>query len=184
MSAVVWEMADKNPTPGKKGSKALRWTIAIAVVLVVLGVLLVQMRALASEALEPYAVALKNGEHIDSDIASLAGEAEEIRKVIEAECFGPQMEQSAGLSDGSLTDGAAFDAVNSRCQEIGTEFAPFVDKVEAHTDLFTGLGNMFGDLVSNVTGNVTDKTVEQVKQGDIEQPVRDLYAAVENGEVQ
>lgn len=184
MSAAVLDMAAKNPTAPKKGSKALRWTIAIAIVFVVLGVFLVQMRALASEALEPYAVALKNGEHIDVDVASLAGEAEEIRKVIEAECFGPQVDNSMALSDGSSSDGEALDATNARCQEIGIEYAPFVSKVEAHTDFFTGLGGVFGDVVDTVGGFVTENTVALFNQGEVEQVVRDLYTDVENGEVQ
>lgn len=188
MSAEVWAMADANPTPGKKRNKVLVVLVIIAVVMagVIFG--LSQARAAVTPHAQQLALDLKAGQSATTVLGgdgTLAGDAAVLDETIATECFDPQVNTSLALSEtAEQADAEALDASSARCQSIGVENSDFVDRVEGVTDFFTGLGGMFGDIVDTVTGNVTDKTVEQVEQGEIEQAVRDLYAGVENGEVQ
>lgn len=188
MSAVVWAMANANPTPGRKRSKAL--VVLVIIALVMAGVIfgLTQARAAVTPHAQELARTIQAGQSATSVLGgdgTLAGDAAALDETIATECFDPQVNTSLALSEtAEQADAEALDASSARCQAIGVENSDFVDRVEGITDFFTGLADGFGDIVSTVTGNVTDETVEQVEQGDVEQAVRDLYAGVENGEVQ
>lgn len=183
----VRDVADRT-RPGRKGSKALVVLIVIGLVMagVILG--LTKARAEVTPHAQQLALDLKAGQAATSVLGgdgTLAGDAIALEETIETECFGPQVNTALTLSEtATQADAEALDASSAHCQSIGVENSGFVDRVEGITGFFTGLADGFGDIVSTVTGNVTDETVEQVEQGDVEQAVRDLYTGVENGEVQ
>ena len=185
----VHDVAERT-RPGRKSSKVL---IVLVVIALAMAGVIFGLKAAAAVAAEPakqLALDLKAGQSHVSDIVgseNLADEATDIRETIETECFGSQVDGAYKLtSDPEMGDGEAFDATSARCQGIGVENAAFPEQVtnvaEGILDLADGLG--LTQVLGLVRDNVTDKTVEQVEQGDIEQAVRDLYAGVENGEVQ
>lgn len=188
MSAEVWAMADANPTPGRKRNKAL--VVLVIIALVMAGVIfgLTKARADFTPHAQQLALDLKAGQSATSVLGgdgTLAGDAAALDETIATECFDPQVNTSLALSEtAEQADAEALDASSARCQSIGVENSDFVDRVEGVTDFFIDLVAPFQEIVETVTGNVTDKTVEQVEQGEIEQAVRGLYAGVENGEVQ
>lgn len=188
-SESVNDVAERT-RPGRKGSKAL--IVLLIIGLAMAGVIfgLKAAAVVASEPAKQFTRDMQSGQAQVSDIVggdNLATEASDIDETIETECFGPRVAGAEKLaSNPEVGDGEAFDATNARCQGIGVENAAFPEQVtnmaEGILDVADGLG--LTQVLGLVRDNVTDKTVEQVEQGDIEQPVRDLYAGVENGEVQ
>jgi hypothetical protein len=183
----VYDVADRTRA-GRKGSKAL-------IVLVVIGLAMAgvifgfsQARAAVTPHAQQLALDLKAGQSaavVLGGDGTLAGDAAALDETIADECFSPQVNTSLALTEtATQADAEALDASSAHCQGIGVKNSGFVERVEGVTDFFIGLVAPFQDIVNTVTGNVTDKTVEQLEQGDIEQAVRDLYAGVENGEVQ
>lgn len=190
MSAAVWAMVDANPTPRKKRSKALviLLIVAIAMALVIGGCKVAY--GIASPVAQQVAADIKNGQSEVGDILggdNLLSEAKAIDETIETECFGPQVEGADKLtSNPEPGDGEAFDATNARCQEIAVENAAFPEQVTAIADSILDVADGLGltQILGLVRDEVTDETVQDVQNGDIEKAVTDLYAGVENEEVQ
>lgn len=183
----VHEVAERT-RPGRKGSKVLVVLLIIGLVMAAVIFGLSQARAAVTPHAQQLALDLKAGQSAAVALGgdgTLAGDDAALDETIADECFGPQVNTSLALTEtATQADAEALDASSTHCQSIGVKNSGFVDRVEGVADFFIGLVAPFQDIVDTVTGNVTDKTVEQVEQGDIEQAVRDLYAGVENGEVQ
>lgn len=185
----VHDVAERT-RPGRKSSKVL---IVLVVIALAMAGVIFGLKAAAAVAAEPakqFARDMQSGQAQVGDALggdNLATEASDIDETIETECFGPQVAGAEKLtSNPEAGDGESFDATNARCQGIGVENAAFPEQVTNIAEGILDLADGFGltQVLGLVRDNVTDKTVEQVEQGDIEQAVRDLYAGVENGEAQ
>lgn len=185
----VHDVAERT-RPGRKGSKVL--VVLLVIGLVMAGVIfgLKAAAAVASEPAKQFTRDMQAGLSQTSDITggdTLAAEASDIRDTIEAECFGPQVSGAEKLtSNPEVGDGEAFDATNARCQEIAVENAAFPEQVtniaEGILDVADSLG--LSQILGLVRDKVSDETVQDVQNGDVKKAVTDLYAAVENAEVQ
>jgi len=187
-SESVHDVADRTRA-GRKRSKPLivLLVIGIAMALVIGG--FSALRAAASEPAKQFARDLQATQAQAGDLGGddLLNEAKTIEETIEAECFGPQVDGAYKLtSNPEVGDGEAFDATNARCQEIAVENAAFPEQVTAIADSILDVADGLGlsQILGLVRGEVTDETVQDVQNGDIEKAITDLYAGVENGEVQ
>lgn len=189
MSAAVWAMVDANPTPRKKRSKALFIWLAVIALFVIVGILLSELRALASEPAKQLARDLQATQAQVADLGGddLLSEAKAIDETIETECFGPRIDNGLALTEtAEQADAVAFDAASARCQGIGVENASFPDRVTSITDGILDVADSLGltQILGLARNEVTDETVQDVQNGDIEKAITDLYAGDENGEVQ
>lgn len=190
MSAAVWAMVDANPTPRKKRSKALviLLIIGIAMALVIGGCKVAY--GVVSPVAQQVAVDIKTGQSEVGDIVgddNLAAQASDIRDTIEAECFGPQVSNAEAVTKtADQANAVAFDAATVRCTEIGVENAAFPEQVTNIAEDILDVADSLGltEILGLVRDKVSDETVQDVQNGDIEKAVTDLYAGVENGEVQ
>ncbi|WP_447947973.1 hypothetical protein [Microbacterium maritypicum] len=154
------ETAEANATPPKKRSKALPILLAAGALL--LGGILMAPAAQAHirAAVEPTVTATD----------SLAAEAQALTEQYEAVCQAPALAEAEALTAGSGS-GEAFDEVTAACTGFAVENAGFIEKVEAATDLFTGLGESVGE--------VTDTVRAAAEAGDIEEAIHILFAQSE-----
>lgn len=158
-TATALKMAARKPKPGKK--RPLKRTLAI---LTAAGVLLLggtfiapAARAHLHAAIEPTVAATD----------SLASEAQTLTAEYEAICQDPAWAEAEALTAGTGS-GEAFDGITGDCTAFAVENADFVERVEASTGLFTGLGEGFGD--------VTEAVRSAVASGDIAEAIRTLFA--------
>lgn len=161
-SAAV-KMAARKPKPGKM--RPLKRTFAI---LTTAGVLLLGGIFIAPAAQAHLRAAI---EPTVAATDSPASEAQTLTAEYEAICQDPAWSEAETLTAGSGS-GEAFDNITSACTTFAVENQDFVQKVEAATGLFTGLGEGFGE--------VTETVRAAVASGDIAEAIRILFAQSED----
>lgn len=187
-SESVHDVADRTRA-GRKGSKALIVLLVIGIVMALVIGGFNALRAAASEPAKQFARDLQTTQAQVGDLGGddLLSEAKAIDETIETECFGPRIDNGLALTEtAEQADAVAFDAASARCQGIGVENASFPDRVTDITDGILDVADSLGltHVLGLVRDNVSDETVQDVQNGDIEKAITDLYTGVENGEVQ
>lgn len=162
-TSTALAMARKKPKPGKKRSKAwLFFAVPLAALAVPLFVQPAAQAAVAA-AITPAATATE----------SLAAEAQALTDEYEAVCQTPALAEAEALTAGTGS-GETFDGITAGCTNFAVENQAFVEKVEAATSIFAGLGGGFGE--------VTDTIRAAVEAGDIETAIRILFAQSEEAD--